>query len=50
MFTVGEIVTNSPHANARNCNSTMPSIREFAVVCKTSTVSHNLFLKCNEMS
>ena len=49
MFTVGEIATNSPHANAGNCNSTMPSIGEFAaVVCKTSAVSHNLFLKCNE--
>ena len=49
MFAVGEIATNSPHANAGNCNSTMSSIREFAVVCETSAVSHNLFLKCNEM-
>ena len=30
MFAVGEIATDSPHANAGNCNSTMPSIREFA--------------------
>ena len=49
MFTVGEIATNSPHANAGSCNSTVPSIREFVVVCKTSAVSHNLLLKCNEM-
>ena len=49
MFTVGEIATNSPHANAGNCNSTVPSIREFVVVCKTLAVSHNLLLKCNEM-
>ena len=49
MFTVGEIATNSPHAYAGNCNSTMPSITEFAVVCEALAVSHNLFLKCNEM-
>ena len=49
MFTVGEIAIDSSRANAGNCNSTMLSIREFAVVCETSAVSHNLFLKCNEM-
>ena len=49
MFTVGEIAIDYPRANAGNCNSTMLSIREFAVVCETSAVSHNLFLKCNEM-
>ena len=49
MFTDGEIAIDSPRANAGNYNSTMLSIREFAVVCKTSAVNHNLFLKCNEM-
>ena len=39
MFTVGEIMTNFPHANAGNRNSTMLSIREFAVACETSAVS-----------
>ena len=49
VFTVGEMATNSLHANALNCNSTMLSVRDFASVCKTSAVSLNLFLKCNEM-
>ena len=49
MFTVGEMATNSLHANARNCNSTTLSIRDFASVCKISAVSLNLFFKCNEM-
>ena len=51
MFTVGEIATNSPHANVGNCNSTTLSKTEFASMCnyKTSAVSLNLFFKCNEM-
>ena len=49
MFTVGEMATNSPHANAGNCNSIMLSKTDFASVCKTSAVSLNLFfnaMKC----
>ena len=49
MFTVGEMATNSPHANAGNCNSIMLSKTDFASVCKTSAVSLNLFFKCDEM-
>ena len=49
MFTVGEMATNSLHANAGNCNSTMLSLTDFASVCKTSAVSLNLFFKGNEM-
>ena len=49
MFTVGEMATNFPHANAGNCNSTTLSKTDFASVCKTSAVSLNLFFKCNEM-
>ena len=48
MFTVGEMATNSPHANAGNCNSTTLSKTDFASVCKTSAVSLNLFFKCDE--
>ena len=39
MFTVGEMATNFPHANAGNCNSTTLSKTDFASVCKTSAVS-----------
>ena len=49
MFTVGEMATNSPHANVGNCNSTTLSKTGFASVWKTSAVSLNLFFKCNEM-
>ena len=49
MFTVGEMATDSPHANAGNCNSTTLSKTDFASVCKTSGVSLNLFFKCDEM-
>ena len=49
MFKVGEMATNSPHANAGNCNSIMLSKTDFASVCKTSAVSLNLFFKCDEM-
>ena len=49
MFTVGEMATNSPHANAGNCNSTTLSKTDFALVCKTSAVSLTLFFKCDEM-
>ena len=49
MFTVGEMATNSPHANAGNCNSIMLSKTDFASVRKTSAVSLNLFFKCDEM-
>ena len=49
MFTVGEMATNSPHANAGNGKSTTLSVTDFASVCKTSAVSLNLFFKCNEM-
>ena len=49
MFTVGEMATNSPHANAGNCNSTKLSTTDFASVCKTSAVSLNLIFRCNEM-
>ena len=49
MFTVGEMATNSLHANAGNCNSTMLSLTDFASLCKTSAVSLNLFFKGNEM-
>ena len=33
MFTVGEIATNSPHANVGNCNSTTVSKTGFASEC-----------------
>ena len=33
MFTVGEMATNSPHANAGNCNSTTLLKTDFASVC-----------------
>ena len=49
MFTVGEMATNFPHANAGNCNSTTLSKTDFASVCKTSAVSLNLFFKINAM-
>ena len=49
MFAVGEMATNSPRANAGNCNSTKLSTTDFASVCKTSAVSLNLIFRCNEM-
>ena len=48
MFTVGEMATNSLHANAGNWKSTRLSITDFVSVYKTSAVSLNLFFKCNE--
>ena len=48
MFTVGEMATNSLHANAGNWKSTRLSITDFVSVCKTSAVSLHLFFKCNE--
>ena len=45
MFTVGEMATNSPHANEGNCNSATLS----KTVCKTSAVILNLFFKCDKM-
>ena len=49
MFTVGEMATNSPHANEENCNSATLSKTDFPSVCKTSAVILNLFFKCDEM-